>query len=116
MKLSLALLALCLSGFSLAADHQTLCGVNTPRGEQIRLLVDLHQNDDFDRVRIIAIDGAKPLKEDASGAGGFGPHGYERLSVKLPDGCNGTAVYSHYDAAIPMNPMVNLTLKCICKR
>ncbi len=115
MKTFISFALLITSALTFAADKNALCGVNTPRGEQIRLLVALHQADDFDRVHIGAINGSAPRSEDERGAHGFGPHGYENLSITFTDGCNGTATYNHYDASMPMNPMTSLTLKCICK-
>jgi hypothetical protein len=106
---------ICFASLSASASTiQTVCGVNKANGEKIRLSVVLTAEDEFSAPVVEAIDGQAPHRSEENAAYGFGPHGYEYITMDL-DGCSGTAVYSHYNSAMPMNPMENLTLKCICK-
>ena len=98
-----------------AGNITSTCGFNKKDGEKIRLEIVLNQEDEFSATKVVTINGQKPARLSDSGASGFGPKGYEHITLKL-NGCDGTASYSHFNSGMPMNPMEDLDLKCVCKK
>jgi hypothetical protein len=103
---------------AVAANGKSLCGANTPSA-QIRLALELYQQDEFSTIVVTSVNGVKPGRVDPSSkdsrASGFGPHGYESVTLSFTSGCAGTAKYSHFNASRPMMPMEDIQLKCICQ-
>ena len=96
---------------------KTLCGVNKG-AEEIRLEIVLEKKDDFSDATIVTVNSEKPKTVTGADASGFGFKKYEGVKLTLENGedCKGSAVYNHYNAKMPMNPMEKLTLKCLCKK
>ncbi len=116
MKILITVIALFAVGTpAFAVTLNTECGMNKSNGEKIRLEILLDQADAFSSPVILSINDEKPRRKLENGAGGFGPKGYEHIKLNMTNGCVGSAAYSHFNADMPMNPMEDLTLKCICK-
>ena len=98
-----------------SANLTTVCGVNKVNGEKIRLEIILDKEDEFSNATVLTINDQTPSKLIENGAAGFGYKRYESIKLELDDSCKGSATYKHYDAKMPMNPMEDLVLKCICK-
>src|SRR4051812_17182094 len=109
MKAFLAMITLSIVSIpAYAAKTTTICGMNKPDGEKIRLVIVLDRQDAFVPSNVVTINGKTPARISADGAFGFGPHGYEHVTLKMTGDCEGTADYSHFNAKNPMNPMENL--------
>lgn len=121
MKKLILSLASCLVCSSLPAfagkKIETVCGFDIREGVKIRLNVVLHEDSQFSKPKIVSVNEIKPQlvesDKDSSSAFGFGFQNHEGLILKL-NGCEGTAVYKYYDRSMPMNPMRDLNLQCVC--
>lgn len=113
MKTQLLAAALVLTSVP-AMAFTTICGVRLPDDRLIKLSIEVTQEDEFSDPTIKTINGKKPGMITEKGAARFGYKGYESIELDLTDKCKGTAEFRYYDATKPMNPMRDITLKCVC--